>query len=220
MKVIITGATGMVGKGVLYVCLENPEVSEVLSISRSSCGVEHSKLTEILHSDFFDLSSIESQLTNYDACFFSLGVSSVGMDENTYSKFTFELTTYFAKTLLSNNPEMQFCYVSGSGTDSTEKSRMMWARVKGKTENHLLGMGFSNAWMLRPGFIQPMRGIRSKTTWYQFFYNVLKPFYGLLRKMPKYVTTTDAMGYAMLEVCKEGYSTYILESVDINKLGR
>lgn len=219
MKVIITGATGMVGKGVLYVCLDDPNISEVLLINRSTVGINHPKIMEVLHSNFFDLTPIENQLQGYDACFFCMGVSSAGMGENEYTKLTFDLTTSFAKSLLNQNPTMQFCYVSGAGTDSTEKGRMMWARVKGKTENTLLNMGFSKAWMFRPGFIQPMRGIKSKTGLYQFFYNVLKPFYGLLQKMPKYVTDNDKMGVAMIRVCTEGYKTNVLESIDINELG-
>jgi len=210
----------MVGKGVLYVCLEDPRITEIVSVSRSSCGIQHDKLNEVIHKDFMDISPLSAELSGYDACFFCLGVSAAGMNEETYTKLTFSLTSKFASTLLKFNPNMQFCYVTGAGTDSTEKSRMMWARVKGKTENTLLNMGFDKAWMFRPGFIQPMRGIRSKTSWYQFFYNILKPFYGLLQKLPKYVTDTDVVGRAMIEVCHNGYKSSILESVDINEIGR
>ena len=220
MKVILTGTTGMVGKGVLYVCLEDPEITEVLSISRTSCGIQHEKLVEILHEDFFDLSPISEKISGYDACFFCLGVSAASMKEETYRRLTYDLTMHFAQTIKPSNPRLQFCYVSGAGTNSSEKGGMMWARVKGKTENDLMNLGFQHAWMFRPGFIQPMRGIRSKVSWYQFFYNILKPFYGLLQKLPKYVTDTDAVGHAMIRVCRNGHANPILESLDINRIGR
>ncbi|MCB9245929.1 MAG: epimerase [Flavobacteriales bacterium] len=220
MKVVITGTTGMVGKGVLYVCLEDESIDSVLTVSRSTCGIEHPKLKEILHNDFMDVSPLQNEMAGYDACFFCLGVSAAGLNEAAYTKLTYDLTLHFASTFLAANPNAQFSYISGAGTDSSEKGRMMWARVKGRTENTLLNLGFSRAWMFRPGFIQPMRGIRSKTAWYQFFYNVLSPFYSLLRKLPKYVTDTDTLGRAMIRVAREGYKGAVLESIDINAVGR
>ncbi|MBI1307754.1 MAG: epimerase [Bacteroidetes bacterium] len=219
MKVIITGATGMVGKGVLLVCLEDESVEKVLCIVRSSTGITHPKLKEVLHSDFFNLSPVEAELKGYDACFFCLGVTSLGLKEDQYRHLTYDLTLNFAAVVLAQNPGIQFNYVSGAGTDSTEKGRSMWARVKGKTENDLLKSGFKKAVMFRPGFIQPMRDIRSKTGWYQAMYNVLKVFYPLLKKMPKYVTDTDTLGRAMIRSVLKKDVKPVLESVDINELG-
>lgn len=216
LKVIITGSTGMVGKGVLLECIDSPDVEQILIINRSPVGISHPKVKEIIHKDFFDWSAIHGQLGGYDACFFCLGVSSVGMKEPDYKRMTYDLTLGFARELFPVNPNMTFCYVSGAGTDSSEKGRSMWARVKGKTENDLLGLGFKAAYMFRPGFIQPMRGIKSKTPLYQGIYNVISPLYGLLRRMPKYVTTTVILGKAMIGVTVRGYQTKVLESVDIN----
>lgn len=216
LKVIITGSTGMVGKGVLLECIDSPEVEQILVINRSPVGITHPKLKEIIHKDFFDWSGIREQLHGYNACFFCMGVSSVGMNEADYRRMTYELTLGFAKELLAKNNDMTFCYVSGAGTDSTEQGRMMWARVKGKTENDLLGLGFKDAYMFRPGFIQPMRGIKSKTALYQVIYNIISPLYGLLRRMPKYVTTTVVIGKAMIRVAMDGYDKKVLESIDIN----
>ena len=216
LNVIITGSTGMVGKGVLLECLDSPEVETVLIINRSSVGISHPKLKEIIHKDFFDWSNIRSQLGGYNACYFCLGVSSVGMKEPDYTRMTYDLTLGFAREILPLNPEMTFCYVSGAGTDSSEKGRSMWARVKGKTENDLLALGFKAAYMFRPGFIQPMKGIKSKTPLYQGIYNVISPLYGLLRRMPRFVTTTVILGKAMIGVALHGYKTNVLESLDIN----
>jgi len=216
LNVIITGSTGMVGKGVLLECLDNMEVETVLIINRSSVGISHPKLKEIIHKDFFDWSAIRSQLGGYNACYFCLGVSSVGMKAPDYTRMTYDLTLGFAREILPLNPEMTFCYVSGAGTDSSEKGRSMWARVKGKTENDLLALGFKAAYMFRPGFIQPMKGIKSKTPLYQGIYNVISPLYGLLRRMPRFVTTTVILGKAMIGVALHGYKTNVLESLDIN----
>lgn len=220
MRVVITGTTGMVGQGVLYTCLDDADITEVVSVSRSSCGIQHPKLLEILHTDFFNLEGLEHQLTQLDACFFCLGVSSVGMDEKQYSHLTYDLTMTMADVLMKASPNLVFCYISGAGTDETEQSRTMWARVKGKTENAIIHKGFRDAYAFRPGFIQPMRGIRSKTAWYQFFYTILKPIYPLLRGLKKWVTDTDTLGRAMIRVSKEGYSRKYVESVDINELGK
>jgi hypothetical protein len=206
----------MVGKGVLLECIDSPNVASILLINRNSGGIIHPKVKEILHRDFFDWSDIRDQLFGYHACFFCMGVSSAGMKEADYFRMTYDITLGFAKTLLPLNPEMTFCYVSGAGTSTTMDSRMMWANVKGKTENDLLALGFRFAYMFRPGFIQPLRGITSKTPLYQGIYNVLSPLYGLLKRMPKYITDTTTLGQAMIGVALQGYSKPVLESIDIN----
>ena len=206
----------MVGQGVLRECLLDPDVHQILSIVRTPSGQQHSKLRELVHTNFFDYSAIESQLTGFDACFFSLGVSSAGMDEAKYTHLTYDLTLAAANTLTRLNPQITFLYVSGAGTDSTERGRIMWARVKGKTENDLLKLPFHAAYMFRPGFIQPLHGIRSKTKLYQFFYTALNPILPLLKSaFPKYITTTEELGRAMLNVAKHGYPKPILEIADI-----
>ena len=219
MKVILFGATGMVGQGVLRECLLDRDVERVLAVGRSSSGVRHDKFGELILSDLMNYSSVENQLLGYDACFFCLGVTSAGKSEQDYSRVTYDLTIAAAQTLAKLNPTMTFIYVSGTGTDSTERGRMMWARVKGKTENELMRM-FPNAYMFRPGYIQPLHGIRTKTAWYSVFYAVLAPIYPVLRRLiPKYVTTTEEVGKAMLEVTKHGYPKKILESPDITAAG-
>jgi uncharacterized protein YbjT (DUF2867 family) len=219
MKVILFGATGMVGQGVLRECLLDPDVHQVLSIVRTPTNQQHPKLRELVHTDFFDYSDIESQLTGFDACLFSLGVSSAGMDEAKYTHLTYDLTLAAARTLARLDPNMTFIYISGAGTDSTERGRIMWARVKGRTENDLLKLPFKSAYMFRPGFIQPLHGIRSKTRLYQALYTALNPILPLLRSaFPKYVTTTEQLGRAMLKVAKQGNPRPILESKDINAL--
>lgn len=218
LNVIITGTTGMVGKGVLLECIDSPDVESILLINRSPVDVMHPKVKEIIHKDFFDLSSVRDQLTGYNACFFCLGVSSVGMKEADYKRFTYDLTLGFAKVVLFLNPDMTFCYVSGAGTNSSEKGKSMWARVKGKTENDLLSLGFKATYMFRPGYIHPMRGIKSKTPLYNAFYVVLKPLYPLLKRMPKYVTDNAAIGRAMIAVARNGYTKRVLESIDINSI--
>ncbi len=220
MKVVLFGATGMVGAGVLQECLADPRVEAVLVIGRSSCGIADPKLQEILQADFFDLTAIVPRLAGIDACFFCLGVSSAGMAEAEYRRLTYDLTLAAAKAMLAGAGRPVFCYVSGAGTDSTEHGRMMWARVKGATENALLKLPFRAAFMFRPGYIQPLRGIRSKTRLYQAVYDVVGPLYPLLRRIaPRFVTTTTALGRAMIEVAVNGASGPILESDDINRLG-
>jgi len=219
MKVIIFGATGMVGQGVLLECLDHSEVSAILAVGRSSCGSDHPKLEELIHQDFFDYSAIEDKLTGYEACFFCLGVSAAGMSEEQYHRLTFKLTLGAAETLARLNPTMTFCYVSGAGTDSSESGRMMWARVKGKTENHLLQLPFKAAFMFRPGYIQPLKGIRSKTRLYQTFYTLARPLYPALKTLfPSYVTTTEKLGLAMIEVALHGNTQPLLKNRDINAL--
>lgn len=206
MNVILFGATGMVGQGVLRECLLDPDVQQVLSVVRTTSGQQHEKLHELIHSNFFDYSEVESQITGFDACFFSLGVSSAGMDEAKYTHLTYDLTLSAATTLARLCPQMTFLYVSGAGTDSTERGRSMWARIKGKTENDILKLSFRAAYMFRPGFIQPLHGIRSKTRLYQTVYTLLNPILPLLKFiLPQYVTTTEQVGRAMLQVAKHGY---------------
>lgn len=218
LNVIITGSTGMVGKGVLLECIDSPDVESILVINRSPVDIKHPKVKEIIHKDFFDWSAIRGQLSGYNCCFFCLGVSAAGMKEADYRRMTYDLALGFAKVVLFLNPDMTFCYVSGAGTDSSEKGRMMWARIKGKTENDLLSLGFKAAYMFRPGYIHPMRGIKSRTPLYNAFYKVLKPLYPLLKRMPKYVTDNVTIGRAMIAVAKNGYSKGVLESLDINSI--
>ena len=206
----------MVGQGVLRECLLDPDVQQILSIVRTPSGQQHPKLRELVHTNFFDYSAIEPELTGYDACFFSLGVSSAGMDEAKYKHLTYDLTLAAATTLARLNPHMTFLYVSGAGTDSTERGRIMWARVKGKTENDLLKLPFGAAYMFRPGFIQPLHGIRSKTKLYQFFYTSLNPILPLLKAaFPKSITTTEELARAMINVARNGYSKPSLDVSDI-----
>ncbi|MGD0227095.1 MAG: NAD-dependent epimerase/dehydratase family protein [Terriglobia bacterium] len=219
MNVLLFGASGMVGQGVLRECLLDPEVISVLSIARSSTGQQHPKLREIVHKDLVDFSSIESELSGLDACFFCLGVSSAGMSEENYRRVTYDITLAAAETLVKLNPEMTFVFVSGAGTDSSERGRIMWARVKGQTENALLRLPFKAAYMFRPGVIVPLHGIKSRTALYRIPYAVLGPLLPLLRAlMPKYVTTTEKLGRAMLIAAKRGAPKAVLETSDINKL--
>ena len=218
MKVIIFGATGMVGQGVLRECLVDPDVESVLSIARRPCGKQDPKLQEILHDDFFDYSAIESRLAGYDACFFCLGVSSVGMDAERYRHLTYDLTMAAATTLARLNPGMVFTYVTGRGTDSTERGPMMWARIKGKTENDLLKLPFGAAYMFRPAGIQPLHGVESNLAWAKPIYAVAAPLLTLLvRTSPKSMTTTERVGRAMISVARDGYPKPVLESADINR---
>jgi uncharacterized protein YbjT (DUF2867 family) len=217
MKVILFGATGMVGQGVLRECLLDADVAGVLAIVRSPTGQRHAKLREIVHDDFLDYSAIESELTGYDACFFCLGVSSVGMNEERYRRLTYDIALAAARALARLNPQMVFVYVSGRGTDSTERGSLMWARVKGKTENDLLKLPFKAAYMFRPAGIQPLHGIRSKTGWVQAIYVGAAPLLSLLNRVaPTYMTTTEQVGRAMIRVARDGFPRPVLESQDIN----
>lgn len=220
MRVLVFGATGMVGQGVLIECLRDPDVTEVLTVGRSATGQQHTKLRELVHKDFLDFSAVEKDITGYDACFFCLGVSSIGMDAERYRHLTYDITLAAARPLARLNPGMTFVYVTGAGTDSTEQGRVMWARVKGKTENDLLKLPFRAAYMFRPGAIQPLHGVRSKTAWVQALYVMTGPLLNFLHQVaPKYVTTTEAVGRAMLSVAKRGYPRPILEMDDIHKAG-
>ena len=218
MNLLLFGATGMVGRGALLAALEDGRVRSILVVGRQSAGTVHPKVRELIHADFFDFSPIQNEFATCDACLFCLGVSSAGMKESDYHRMTYDLTIAAASAIAEVNTRMTFCYVSGAGTDSTERGRTMWARVKGKTENALMRMPFK-AFMFRPGFIQPRDGIKSKTALYQRFYDVLWPFYPLLRLMPRWVTNTRTLGRAMIEVAASGYSKPILESEDINRVG-
>lgn len=208
----------MVGQGVLRECLSDPGVRAVVAVGRSASGQQQQKLRDVVTPDLMDLSGIESQLTGFDACFFSLGVSALGMNEEKYSKVTYDLTLYVARTLGRLNPGITFIYVSGKATDSTELGRVMWARVKGRTENALLALPF-RAYMFRPGAIIPLHGIRSRTGWYNTLYTIATPLYPILRRFfPNAVTTTEQVGKAMIAVARGGYSRRVLETPDINSV--
>ena len=231
IKVILFGATGMVGQGVLRECLLDPDVEVVLAVGRSPLPVPltwpalgpeaQSKLRQLVQGDLSDLSGVEPELAGFDACFFCLGVSSAGLTEDEYRRLTFALTLAVAETLARLNPGMTFVYVSGAGTDSTGKGRTMWARVKGQTENALLRLPFRAAYMFRPGGIQPLHGIVSRTRAYRIGYMLTKPVLPLLRlAFPQFLTTTEQMGRAMLRVAREGYPRPILEARDISRFRR
>jgi uncharacterized protein YbjT (DUF2867 family) len=215
MKVLIFGATGMLGQGVLRECLLDPEVEAIVTIGRTATGVHNPKLREIAHQNMESYADIEELLAGFDACFFCLGVTSSGLNEADYTRLTYNFTLAAAETLSRVNPGMTFIYVSGSGTDSSEKGRSMWARVKGRTENALLRLPLS-AYMFRPGFIQPLDGIQSKTSSYRIFYKVLAPLMPLLRwALPSQILTTREIGQAMLAVARRGYEKRVLETRDI-----
>jgi uncharacterized protein YbjT (DUF2867 family) len=214
VKVIVFGATGMVGQGVVRECLLDDEVTDVLAVGRSSTGQTHEKVRELIHKDFTDFSSVADDFAAYDACFFCLGVSAVGMSEVDYRRVTFDLTLAAARPLAERNHDMTFVYVSGSGTDGTGKGRSMWARVKGETENAVLALPF-RGYAFRPGFIQPMHGIRPRVPIYRAVYTVVSPLNPLLRRFPRFVTTTEQVGRAMIRVARDGADKRIIESVDI-----
>lgn len=215
IRAIVTGATGMVGEGVMHECLLHPDVEEVLVINRKPCGVIHPKLTEIIHPNFFDLSAIADKLTGYNACYFCLGVSSIGMKEDEYTHFTYTLTMHVAEILAARNPDMVFCYVSGAGTDSTEKGRTMWARVKGKTENDLMKLPFKKVYAFRPGFMQPTPGLKNTLS----FYKYVTFLYPLLKHLPGFSTLAE-VGQAMINVTLKGYPKPVLEVSDIIKAAK
>jgi uncharacterized protein YbjT (DUF2867 family) len=220
VKVILFGATGMVGQGVLKECLKDPVVTQVLVVGRSLLDVDDPKIGKIIHSNFMDFSSVEGRLRGYDACFFCLGVSSVGMSEKDYTHITYDFTLAAGKSLAKVNPKMTFIYVSGEGTDSTEKEKSMWARVKGKTENDLMKLFPGTAYGFRPGGIEPMDGIRPKTRWIRNLYFVLAPLMSLLRRLfPGQITTTRRVGRAMIRIAQAGAPSQILVTRDINQLG-
>jgi len=205
----------MVGEGVLHECLNHPQVEQVLIVNRKPSGIDHPKLVEIIHADFFNLASIEGHLYGYNACFFCLGVSSVGMKEPEYYKLTYTLTLNFAKTLAKLNHDITFCYVSGGSTDSTEKGSSMWARVKGKTENDLAKLPFAHEYNFRPGYMHPTDGLKNTLPYYKY----LTWLYPLVRKVfPQFVSTLAELGQAMINAVIIGYDKQILEVKDIVKL--
>jgi len=218
MNVVLFGATGMVGAGVLLECLDDAAVASVLVIGRRPCGVSHPKVTEMVREDLFDVEPARAALAGKDACFWCLGVTSVGMTEEQYGRVTRDLTMVWARALLAASPQVAFVFVSGAGSDSSERGRVMWARIKGQAENAVLGLGFRAAYAFRPAFIQPRRGVVSRTRLYNAFYAVFSPFEPLLRRlMPQLVTSTIVLGRAMIGVVRKGYEKHILETRDINR---
>jgi len=219
VNVVLFGATGMVGQGVLRECLLDPDVTAVLSVGRSRIRQTHAKLREIVHADLLDFSALESALAGFDACFFCLGVASAGMAEADYRRVTFGIAVAAATTLVRLNPGMMFVYVSGAGADSSERGRVMWARVRGETENAILRLPFKTAAVIRPAGIIPLHGITSRTPLYRAAYTLTRPFWGILYKMfPQFVTTTETLGRTMLQIARHGSPKPILEARDINAL--
>ncbi|MEX0273062.1 MAG: NAD-dependent epimerase/dehydratase family protein [Flavobacteriaceae bacterium] len=218
-KVLITGSTGMVGKGVLLECLDNAAIASVTVLNRTSIQIQHPKLRELLLTDFMEVDQIKDALGPFDGCFHCMGVSAVGLNESQYNQITYEVTKRLADTLHDLNPDMVFNYVSGAGTDTTEKGRSMWARIKGKTENYILGKGFQKAYMFRPVVIIPEKGIKSRTGWYNTIYVVMRPFFPLMKKS-KNVTTTTNIGKAMIHSLSPGFDHIHLENKDINVLAK
>jgi uncharacterized protein YbjT (DUF2867 family) len=219
MNVVLFGATGMIGQGVLRECLLAPDVNRVLTIGRTATGVPNAKLREIAQPDMWNYASIEDQLRGFDACFFCLGVTSAGMSEADYTRVTYGITMAAAQTLFRLNPDMTFVFVSGAGADSTENGRLMWARVKGKTENAIARLPFKASFAFRPGVVQPMNGERSRTAAYRVLYAMTKPLLPLLRRVaPGQILTTEQFGRAMLLVVRQGAPKRVLETTDINEL--
>lgn len=217
LNVLLTGATGMVGEGVLHECLNSSNVQSILVLGRTPCGYTHPKLKEIIHTDFFNLSAIERQLVGYNTCLFCLGVSSVGMNEENYTNLSYTLTLHVATTLCKHNPNMVFCYVSGAGTDGTEKGRVMWARVKGKTENALMTLAFKQVYNFRPGMLHPTKGLKNTLTYYKY----IGWLYPILRVLaPRFVCTLKELGLAMINASYKGCSKQILEVKDIVALAK
>jgi uncharacterized protein YbjT (DUF2867 family) len=217
IKVLITGATGMVGEGVMHECLLHPQIEKVGVVVRKSCGIIDNKLVEIMLPDFYQPENIATNMTGYDACFFCLGVSSIGMKEDQYTRLTYSLTTGFAQVFLKENPNSVFIYVSGSGTDSSEQGRSMWARVKGRTENHLMKMSFRTSFMFRPGYIHPAKGMKFTQRMYRYVawaYPFWRTFF------PGFVSTMKELANAMIFVTLKGYNKNILEVRDINFCGK
>ena len=217
MRIVLFGATGMIGRGVLLECLADPDVSRVLAVGRRATDVQHAKLEQIVHDDFADYSGIGERLSGFDACFYCLGVSSLGMSEDSYRHVTYDFTLAAAEALLADNQGLVFCYVSGAGADSSEQGRSMWARVRGKTENDLLKLPFAGAYIFRPAYVHAARGAVPQSRWLRVLYFFLRPLYPVLRALlPRQVTTGENFGRAMLSVARRGYASSILESDDIN----
>lgn len=217
IKLILTGATGMVGEGVLHECLHNEKVKEVLIINRKPSNIEHPKLKEIVHKDFYNFTNIEEQLIGYDACLFCLGISSVGMQEKEYAHLTYGLTLNFAETLSKLNSNFTFCYISGAGTDSTEKGKVMWARVKGRTENALTRLPFKAAYNFRPGALIPTKGLKNTLVYYKYL-GWLIPIIKIIA--PNSICSLKELGNAMLNVCFTGYQKSNIEVNDMKLLSK
>ncbi len=221
MKALIFGATGMVGQGALRECLQAADVELVQTFGRTPTGQKHPKLREVVHAEMWHYEGIEAELSDFDACFFCVGVTSSGMGEKAYTHLTYDMTLAAAEALAKLNPRMVFVYVSGAGADSAEKSKIMWERVRGKTENALLKLPFRGVYIFRPGMIQPLDGIKSKTVAYRIFYSLTKPLLPLMRSaLPQYVLSTRQVGQAMLSVVRNGFQRRVLESADISLIGK
>lgn len=221
MKVVLFGATGMVGQAALRACLQAADVSEVLAVVRTPSGQRHPKLRELLHEDLWHPQALADRLAGFDACFFCIGMTAAGMDEAQYTHFTHDMTLAVAQMLAPVNPGMSFVYVSGAGADSSERGRVMWARVRGRTENALRRLPFKAAYAIRPGVIQPLHGIVSRTAIYRWFYRLAAPLLPLLRRwMPDTVLDTDVVGQALLTLARHGWPTPVLEARDIAAAGR
>ncbi|HUP88582.1 MAG TPA: NAD(P)H-binding protein [Longimicrobiales bacterium] len=218
MKVVLFGASGMIGQGALRECLNDPQVNEVLAVVRKPSGVKHAKLRELIHSDFTDYAAIGTQLNGYDACLFCLGTSSAGMSEAEYKVITYDYTLAAARILIQRNPALTFIYISGEGADPTEQGRVMWARVRGKAENDLLKLS-DKVYIIRPAVIQPLHGIEARQRWTRILYKVTGPLIPLLRAaLPRYVTDTERLGRAMLNIARRGASKRILHTPDVNAI--
>lgn len=220
MKVILFGATGMIGQAALRECLLDPGVETVLTVGRRASGQSHAKLREIVHGDFLDFSAVERDLAGYDTCLYALGVSSAGMSEADYTRVTYDFALAAAQAVLRNNPTSTFVFVSGASTDGTEQGRLMWARVKGRTENAILRMPFKASYMFRPGYIQPLDGIASSARATRIGYALMSPLYPVWKALfPSHVTTSEVLGRAMIRAARDGYAKRVLEVPDINALG-
>jgi uncharacterized protein YbjT (DUF2867 family) len=221
MRIALYGATGMIGSGVLRECLLDPDVQEVVAIGRRPTGKSDPKLRELILPNLLDYAAIQGELVGFDACFFCLGISSVGLDEQQYTVITYEYALAAAHALLIHNEELTFVFISGANTDSSERGRVMWARVKGKAENALLALPFKAVYVFRPAFVQPLHGISSRTTSYNVLYRIISPLVPLIRwSFPKWVTTTERVGRAMLRVVRQGTDKRLLENCEIDQLGR
>ena len=216
MKVALFGATGMIGSGALIECMESADVNQVLSITRRPAGRQHAKLKEVVHADFLDYTTLARELAGTDVCFFCLGISAAGKSEEAYRRITFDFTVAAAQAVLDANPNATFIYISGAGADSTGQGRIMWARVRGQLENHLMGMGLGGVYIFRPAYIQPLKDVAVSTAWYGNLYKVARPLYPLLKNFPRYVTSTTQIGRALIRVARDGHTQPILESRDIN----
>jgi hypothetical protein len=219
MNIILFGATGMVGRGALIECLEDETVTSVLVVGRSSCGVRHAKLEEVLHDNFMDFTPVQAKCTGRDVCFYCVGVSSLGMSADKYLHLTYSMTMSAAESVLAMNPSLVFCFISGQGADSSENGRVAWANVKGKTENGIGQLPFKASYIFRPGAIQPLKGVTSRTPSYRVMYAIIGPVIPLLlRIFPRFVTTSERIGRALIHVANHGYATRILENSDINRV--